>query len=74
VSTHTCPRCGIARPRTAEHFYLTPRGWITGYCRSCHAAYVRDYRRTLTPYARDRYNARRRRYRARRVARQRVAA
>jgi hypothetical protein len=41
-----CPRCGEVKERTAEHFYFAQTGRragaITGFCRPCHRAYLRE--------------------------------
>jgi hypothetical protein len=42
---HRCPRCGVLKPATGEHFSLSRRdGHVTSYCRPCAAAYGRAYR------------------------------
>jgi hypothetical protein len=38
-----CPRCGLVKPRTPEHFYFAKTGRVTGYCRPCQAAWWQEH-------------------------------
>lgn len=40
--TFRCSRCHQAKPLTLEHFYVDARGLVTGYCKPCHRAYLRE--------------------------------
>ena len=44
-----CPRCTRVLPLTEENYYTDAKGRVTGLCRPCHAAYLRD-QRAAQPY------------------------